>query len=109
MCHEDTTWEGGEQRAGQPVCAFREPIMDLDRLIAALSDPAAYPHAVDTVDVRQTHISAVFLAGPYVYKVKKPVDLGFLDDEHSRSEPLYHTLHKPGEIDWEEEHGGVRH
>ena len=29
--------------------------------------------------MRQTHISVVFLAGPYVYKVKKPVDLGFLD------------------------------
>jgi hypothetical protein len=34
--------------------------------------------------------------------------LGFLDDEHSRSEPLYYTLHKPGEIDWQEEHGGLR-
>jgi hypothetical protein len=29
--------------------------------------------------VRQTHISVVFLAAPYVYKVKKPVDFGFLD------------------------------
>jgi aminoglycoside phosphotransferase family enzyme len=48
-------------------------------LIAALSEPTAYLHAVDTVDVRQTHISAVFLAGPYAYKVKKPVNLGFLD------------------------------
>jgi hypothetical protein len=34
--------------------------------------------------------------------------LGFLDDEHSGSEPLYYTLHKPGKIDWEEEHGGLR-
>ncbi len=29
--------------------------------------------------MRQTHISVVFLAGPLVYKIKKPVDLGFLD------------------------------
>jgi hypothetical protein len=35
--------------------------------------------------------------------------LGFLDDEGSGSEPLYDTLHQPGEIDWEEEHGGFRH
>ena len=53
--------------------------MDLPQLIEALSDPAAYPDQVGEVDVRQTHISAVFLAGHYVYKVKKPVELGFLD------------------------------
>ena len=53
--------------------------MDLAQLIEALSDPAAYPDPVGEVEVRQTHISAVFLAGPYVYKVKKPVEFGFLD------------------------------
>jgi aminoglycoside phosphotransferase family enzyme/predicted kinase len=53
--------------------------MDLSRLIDALSDEAAYPGQVGEVEVRQTHISAVFLAGPYVYKIKKPVALGFLD------------------------------
>jgi hypothetical protein len=34
---------------------------------------------VERVDLVQTHISYVFLAGDFVYKVKKPVDLGFLD------------------------------
>ena len=53
--------------------------MDLPQLIAALSDPRAYPHAPQRIEVRQTHISAVFLAGPFVYKIKKPVELGFLD------------------------------
>jgi aminoglycoside phosphotransferase family enzyme len=53
--------------------------MDLARLLEALSRPEAYPYPVDAVTVCQTHISAVFLAGPYVYKVKKPVDLGFLN------------------------------
>jgi aminoglycoside phosphotransferase family enzyme/predicted kinase len=53
--------------------------MDTQQLIRQLSDPAAYPHPVDRVEVRQTHISAVFLAGPFAYKVKKPVALGFLD------------------------------
>ena len=53
--------------------------MDLTGLIEALSTPAAYPYPVEGVEVRQTHISAVFLAGPNVYKVKKPVKPGFLD------------------------------
>jgi aminoglycoside phosphotransferase family enzyme/predicted kinase len=55
--------------------------MDLSRLIAGLSEPEAYPQSVglDDVEVHQTHISVVFLAGPYAYKVKKPVSLGFVD------------------------------
>jgi aminoglycoside phosphotransferase family enzyme/predicted kinase len=53
--------------------------MDTRRLIELLSDPAAYPHPVEAVVVHQTHISVVFLAGPFAYKVKKPVTLGFLD------------------------------
>lgn len=48
-------------------------------LIDALSRPRAYAHAVEAVDVLQTHASVLFLAGDRVYKVKKPVDLGFLD------------------------------
>lgn len=51
----------------------------LSALIEVLSRPEAYPHPVADVEVHQTHISVVFLAGPYAYKVKKPVDLGFLD------------------------------
>ncbi|MFO0847227.1 MAG: hypothetical protein U0871_01525 [Gemmataceae bacterium] len=53
--------------------------MDLRRLIDELSRPAAYPHSADDLRVIQTHISVVFLAGGYAYKVKKPVRLGFLD------------------------------
>jgi hypothetical protein len=53
--------------------------MDTAELIEALSDPAAYPEPVDAVDVRHTHNSVVFLAGRHVYKLKKPVALGFLD------------------------------
>jgi uncharacterized protein len=51
----------------------------LSRLLAELQDPAAYPHPVREVRVLQTHTSCVFLTGDYVYKVKKPVDFGFLD------------------------------
>ncbi len=46
---------------------------------AALQDPRSYPHAADRVERIETHISRVFLAGDYAYKVKKPVNLGFLD------------------------------
>lgn len=41
--------------------------------------PSAYPHAVDRIELIQTHISYVLLAGDYAYKIKKPLDLGFLD------------------------------
>ncbi len=51
----------------------------LDRLIAALRVPTRYPHAVERVELLQTHISCVLLAGDYAYKIKKPVNLGFLD------------------------------
>ena len=47
----------------------------MDRLLA----PAAYPHPVTSVTLIETHISWVFLTGDYVYKVKKPVNFGFLD------------------------------
>ncbi len=42
-------------------------------------DPESYPHAVAQVEHRQTHVSHLFFAGDYVYKVKKPVNMGFLD------------------------------
>jgi aminoglycoside phosphotransferase family enzyme/predicted kinase len=42
-------------------------------------DPRNYDHEVDRVGHAQTHVSHLFFAGDYVYKVKKPVNLGFLD------------------------------
>jgi aminoglycoside phosphotransferase family enzyme len=48
-------------------------------LLTALHDPAAYPHPVAGIEHLETHISHVFLAGDYAYKLKKPVDFGFLD------------------------------
>ncbi len=42
-------------------------------------DPGNYEHPVERVEHNQTHVSHLFFAGDYVYKVKKPVDLGFLD------------------------------
>jgi aminoglycoside phosphotransferase family enzyme/predicted kinase len=53
--------------------------MDLPALIDALSRPDAYPFPAEGIEVHQTHISVVFLAGGFAYKIKKPVNLGFLD------------------------------
>jgi uncharacterized protein len=50
-----------------------------ERLISFLESPASYPHGPAEVRVIQTHISWVFIASPFVFKVKKPVNLGFLD------------------------------
>lgn len=60
-----------------------------ERLIAGLSDPAAYPHAVQRVEFIETHISFILLAGEYAYKIKKAVDLGFLDFRSLQSRLFY--------------------
>lgn len=49
-------------------------------LIAGLTQPDAYPHPVEgEIEVHETHISVVFLAGEFAYKVKKPIKTDFLD------------------------------
>ncbi|MBS3804737.1 MAG: AAA family ATPase [Oleiphilaceae bacterium] len=48
-------------------------------LISALQDPALYDHPVTDFQVLETHISWVILTGSYAYKIKKPMDFGFLD------------------------------
>lgn len=53
--------------------------MEHARLIEALRKPETYPHTVGDIRVLQTHISSVFLTGDFAYKLKKPVDFGFLD------------------------------
>jgi len=44
-----------------------------------MKNPDFYPHPVSDLAFRETHASSVFLTGQWVYKLKKPVDLGFLD------------------------------
>jgi uncharacterized protein len=48
-------------------------------LIKGLRRPQAYDHPVDAITVMETHISWVLLTGPVAYKIRKPVDLGFVD------------------------------
>ena len=53
--------------------------MDIAALRQALQDPAVFPEPTSTVEIRETHISLVFLTDRYAYKIKKPLSLGFLD------------------------------
>lgn len=53
--------------------------MDYPALVQALLKPQVYPGEVTNVEIVETHISYLFLTGEHVYKVKKPVDYGFLD------------------------------
>lgn len=53
--------------------------MNTEQLIDQLCLPQSYPHPVEVITTIETHISVVFLTGQYAYKLKKPVDFGFLN------------------------------
>ena len=55
------------------------PLDEHERMVARLLDPARFPHPVREVRLIETHISSILLTGAYAYKLKKPLDLGFLD------------------------------
>jgi len=48
-------------------------------IVRALLESQAYPHKPQKVELVQTQMSFIFLTGEYVYKIKKPVNLGYLD------------------------------
>ncbi len=52
---------------------------ELPPLIEALRESARYPDSAARVELVETHISWVLLTGEFAYKIKKPVNLGFLD------------------------------
>ncbi len=65
---------------------FSKANLEQTKVIQGLLNPDCYPHEVGqivepgkSVDLIETHISTVLLAGAYAYKIKKPVDFGFLD------------------------------
>ncbi len=53
--------------------------MSLPEVIRSLLEPSAYPERPSGVELKQTHISYLFFTPEYVYKIKKPVNFGFLD------------------------------
>jgi aminoglycoside phosphotransferase family enzyme len=48
-------------------------------VVEVMQNPKTYGESVSNIEMIQTHISFVFLANEFAYKVKKPVDFGFLD------------------------------
>jgi len=51
----------------------------MSSLITNLQNSALFDHPIDKFEVIETHISWVLLTGDFVYKIKKPVNFGFLD------------------------------
>ena len=77
-------------RLGWPVVAGVKTMCDsqhvtgagparLPPALAGLMAPLAYPHPVDAVELLETPISWVLLAGRFAYKVKRPVRYPFID------------------------------
>ncbi len=65
------------------------PMDTFNHIRKAMADPAFYPHAVSGLQERETTISVVFLTGDWVYKLKKPLNLGFLDFTRLESRKYY--------------------
>lgn len=57
----------------------RRRAVTIEDKVAFLASPNAYPEKTETVDVKETHMSWVFLTDRYAYKLKKPVKYGSLD------------------------------
>ncbi|HFE36965.1 MAG TPA: aminoglycoside phosphotransferase, partial [Gammaproteobacteria bacterium] len=53
--------------------------VDINTMLLALQDPQTYAHKTEKIELIETHISWVILTGMYAYKIKKPVNMGFLD------------------------------
>ena len=62
-----------------PTCDMPTAAASIDAKVEFLRRPETYPIAPDRVEVIETHMSWVFLAGDLVYKLKKPVRYEFLD------------------------------
>ena len=62
-----------------PTSSATDELAAQERLLPFLLNPQSYPHGPKRVRLLQTHASFVFIALPFVYKVKKPVNFGFLD------------------------------
>ncbi|MFN8639595.1 MAG: AAA family ATPase [Dehalococcoidia bacterium] len=62
---------------------------NLPAYVRGLLDPSAYPTPPSAVELVQTHISYVFLADDLVYKTKKPVDFGFINQLEAATRERY--------------------
>ena len=62
-----------------PTEAIADKLAGQEQLLPFLLNPNSYPHRPRAVRLVQTHASFVFIAPPFVYKVKKAVNFGFLN------------------------------
>ena len=65
-------------------------------IVRALLESRSYPHKPQKVELVQTQMSFIFLTGEYVYKIKKPVNLGYLD--YTTLEKRYYFCHQELEL-----------
>ena len=54
---------------------MNEDKFDIEELLGAI----AYPHRIENIQVKESHVSWVVLTGPFAYKIKKPVHYDFID------------------------------
>lgn len=67
-------------RSAPPETARQTAVLEHQAaLVQALCRPGGFPHPAPDIRHLETHISHVLLTGTYAYKIKKPVNLGFLD------------------------------
>jgi aminoglycoside phosphotransferase family enzyme len=70
----------GWQPCGKgPENFARSLVSILPSTVEALLKPQPYPHRPQKIELVQTQMSFILLTGEYVYKIKKPVNLGYLD------------------------------
>lgn len=72
----------GSVRSGTALSPHSSSLREIaadPTVVALLSDPASFPGHLTNVEMIETHMSLVFLAGDHVYKMKKAVHLGFVD------------------------------
>jgi len=69
----------GVARGREKSTSGNNQLESQERLVSFLESATSYPHRPPEVRLMQTHISWVFIAPPFVFKVKKPVNFGFLD------------------------------
>jgi len=65
-------------------------------VVRALLESQVYPHKPQKIELVQTQMSFIFLTGEYVYKIKKPVNLGYLD--YTTLEKRHYFCHQELEL-----------
>ena len=58
---------------------MNQNVLDQNILIDCLKNPGAYPHHVQKISIIETHISWIILTGFYAYKIKKSLNLRFIN------------------------------